>query len=279
MGAICGDILGSSYEWNNIKYCPTIEEISLRKNIFTDDTVMTCAVAKGISEALNILPTDWTPDENTEKIICDKIQESMVLFGKKYPRAGYGFNFYSWLTNERSRHPYNSWGNGSAMRVSYAGWIGKSFQETIALAKYSAQVSHNHPQGIKGAQIVAACIYLLRIGKDKAFIREFVSEYYNIGFTLDDIRESYAFDVSCQGSVPQAIVAFLEGNSFEEVISLAISIGGDSDTIAAIAGSIAEVIYPIPESVLEIAYSALDEFLTSTVNEVAAKITASEIVS
>lgn len=140
------------------------------------------------------------------------------------------------------------------------------------MAKYSAQVSHNHPEGIKGAQVVSACIYLLRIGKDKDFIRKFVSEYYNINFTLADIRESYMFDVSCQGSVPQAIVAFLEGDSFEEVISLAISIGGDSDTIAAIAGSIAEVIYPIPESVLEIAYNALDEFLTSAVNEVVSKI-------
>lgn len=119
LGAICGDILGSSYEFNNIKHCPTIEEISLRNNSFTDDTVMTCAVAKGISAALNILPKDWISDANAEKTICNKIQESMVLFGQEYPDAGYGLNFYNWLMHEKRRQPYNSWGNGSAMRVSY----------------------------------------------------------------------------------------------------------------------------------------------------------------
>ena len=140
------------------------------------------------------------------------------------------------------------------------------------MAKCSAQVTHNHKEGIKGAQIIAACIYLLRIGKNKDFIKEFVSRYYNINFRLNDIRDSYVFDVSCQGSVPQAVVAFLEGDSYESVIALANSIGGDSDTIAAIAGSLAEVIYPIPEKILKIAEQTLDGYLKETINDVVSVI-------
>lgn len=267
LGAVCGDILGSSFEIKNIKTIPAFEEIIARRCVFTDDTVMTCAVAKGIDSALNILPENWSIGEEAEKIICEEIEKTLVEFGTKYPRAGYGGSFKAWLRNP-DRKPYNSWGNGSAMRVSYAGWIGKTFEQAIFLAKCSAVVTHNHPEGVKGAQIVAACIYLLRIGKTKEFVRDFVSKYYDISFTLDEIREGYIFDVSCQGSVPQAIVAFLEGNSFEEVISLAISIGGDSDTIAAISGSIAEVIYPIPDKYLDVVYNALDEYLTQSLAEI-----------
>lgn len=270
-GAICGDILGSSFEMSNIKYVPTFEEIALRQSRFTDDTVMTCAVAQGIYKALNILPEEYSIDRNSEKIICGEIEKSLVTFGKKYPNAGYGYNFHQWIIHEK-RKPYNSWGNGSAMRVSYAGWIAKSFEEAIFLAKCSAQVTHNHKEGIKGAQIIAACIYLLRIGKNKDFIKEFVSRYYNINFRLNDIRDSYVFDVSCQGSVPQAVVAFLEGDSYESVIALAISIGGDSDTIAAIAGSLAEVIYPIPEKILKIVEQTLDGYLKETINDVVSVI-------
>ncbi len=271
LGAICGDILGSSYEVSNIKHIPTFEEILSRPRRFTDDTVMTCAVAYGIADAFNILSEKWIIDDETEEILCGKIQDSLVKFGKKYPDAGYGYRFFQWIFSEK-REPYNSWGNGSAMRASYAGWIADSFEKAIFLAYCSARVTHNHHEGIKGAQIVAACIYLLRIGKDKAYIKEFVSKYYDIDFMLDDIRSSYAFDVSCQGSVPQAIKAFLEGNSFEEVIELAISIGGDSDTIAAISGSIAEVIYPIPEKILKIADDALDDYLKGIIDEITNKI-------
>lgn len=271
MGAICGDILGSSYEWDNIKYCPSFEEISSRENFFTDDTVMTCAVAKGISNSLKKVKNPIEMNEKEAEIIRNCIIDEMISFGKKYPEAGYGETFYDWLMLE-NRKPYNSWGNGSAMRVSYVGWVANSLKEALFLAKCTAEVTHNHPYGIKGAQIVAACIYFLRQGAGKAFIREFTSKYYDMNFTLDEIRNSYEYDVSCQGSVPQAIMAFLEGNSFEEVISLAISIGGDSDTIAAIAGSIAEVIYPIPEKILNLTNKILDEKLKEVINAMVSEI-------
>lgn len=267
MGAICGDILGSTYEWCNIKYCPTLKELLLRENFFTDDTVMTCAVAKALYDSFNELDRPLELNEKEEKLICKHIEDELINFGRKYPESGYGETFYDWIMLE-TRKPYNSWGNGSAMRVAYAGWISETLKETLFLAKCTAEVTHNHPYGIKGAQIVAACIYFLRQGANKTFIRDFVSKYYDMNFSLDEIRCSYEYDVSCQGSVPQAIMAFLEGNSFEEVISLAISIGGDSDTIAAIAGSIAEVIYPIPEKILDIAYKSLDEYLINTITMV-----------
>lgn len=265
MGAICGDILGSTYEWKNIKYCPTLNELISRDNFFTDDTVMTCAVAKALYDSFNELDRPLELNEKEEKLICKHIEDELITFGRKYPDSGYGETFYDWIMFE-IRKPYNSWGNGSAMRVSYAGWASKNLKEALFLAKCTAEVTHNHPYGIKGAQIVAACIYFLRQGASKAFIRDFASKYYDMNFTLDEIRYLYEYDVSCQGSVPQAIMAFLEGNSFEEVISLAISIGGDSDTIAAIAGSIAEVIYPIPENILGIANNTLDDYLKETIN-------------
>lgn len=267
LGAICGDVLGSSYEWDNIKHCPTIEEISLRTSFFTDDTVMTCAVAKGLYDSIVELGEPLELSEIEEHLICKNIENELITFGKKYPDAGYGECFYDWVMLE-IRKPYNSWGNGSAMRVSYAGWISKSLKETLFLSKCTAKVTHNHPYGIKGAQIVAVCIYLLRQGASKDYIREFVSKYYDMNFTLDEIRNVYEYDVSCQGSVPQAIMAFLEGSSFGEVISLAISIGGDSDTIAAIAGSIAEVIYPIPERCLKIVDDVLDDYLKAVIAEI-----------
>ena len=267
MGAICGDILGSSFEANNIKHIPTLEEISSRRCRFTDDTIMTCAAAHGMVNALHRLPENWKLDKESEDIICREIQKSLIEFGEKYPFAGYGFGFEEWLF-AKYRRPYNSWGNGSAMRVSYAGWIARNFEEAMFWAKCSAQITHNHEEGIKGAQVVAACIYFLRMGKNKDFIRKFVSEYYNVNFSLNDIRDSYGFEVSCQGSVPQAIVAFLEGSSFQEVIFLAISIGGDSDTIAAIAGSLAEVIYDIPEDCMKIVNNVLDEYLKGIIRNV-----------
>lgn len=267
MGAICGDILGSTYEWSNIKYCPTLNELISRDNFFTDDTVMTCAVAKALYDSLNELDRPLKLNENEENLICKHIEDELINWGRKYPDSGYGETFYDWIMLE-TRKPYNSWGDGSAMRASYAGWISKTLKETLFLAKCTAEVTHNHPYGIKGAQIVAACIYFLRLGASKAFIRDFASKYYDMNFGLDEIRYSYEYDVSCQGSVPQAIMAFLEGSSFEKVISLAISIGGDSDTIAAIAGSIAEVIYPIPENILNLANKILDEELKEVINTI-----------
>lgn len=259
-GAICGDVLGSTYEWHNIKYCPTIEELLSRASFFTDDSVMTIAVALGISDIINTLPKSWMNDNRCKQNVMESIKQRMIEFGKLYPCAGYGERFMFWIFNKKPK-PYNSWGNGSAMRVSAAGWAGRTLEETLAFAECSAMMTHNHPEGIKGAKVVAGIIFLLRQGATKENIEKFASEYYNIGFTLDEIRPTYTFDVSCQGSVPQAIKAFLEGNNFFEVISLAISIGGDSDTIAAIAGSMAEVFYPIPEAIQTFVRDKLDERL------------------
>lgn len=246
MGAICGDVAGSVYEWHNIKYCPDKERIVSRNAHFTDDSVMTCAVANGLKNALSQIQADEIVDSKYDSILENEIIKSLVEFGRKYPRAGYGGSFRNWLWSD-NHEPYNSWGNGSAMRVSYAGWVAKTLFEAEHFAEVSARVTHNHPEGIKGAKAVAGSIFILRNGGAKSDVLDYVKQYYDLNFTLDDIRDTYHFDVSCQGSVPQALEAFIEGEDFSDVISKAISIGGDSDTIAAIAGSIAEVIYPIPQ--------------------------------
>ena len=266
MGAVCGDVAGSVYEHHNIKYKPDVHRLIRHRAKFTDDTVMTCAVADGLRRGFEFLEKewdgqrkqqksgglprskslkrDWYDDPEAERILFNSVKQSMQRYGNLFPHAGYGKRFRKWLASP-DPEPYNSWGNGSAMRASYAGWIATNLREAERLGEISASVTHNHPEGIKGAKIVAGCIFLLRDGKSKQDIKEYVEQFYNLDFTLDMIRNTYRFDVSCQGSVPQAIVAFLERENFAEVIANAISIGGDSDTIAAIAGSIAEAIYPI----------------------------------
>ena len=176
----------------------------------------------------------------------------MQELGNRYPNAGYGGRFEMWL-EEDNPQPYNSWGNGAGMRVSPVGLYAKTLDEALALAAITASVSHNHPEGVKGAQAIAASVFLCKEGKSKQEIKEFVEKtfYYNLDRTIAEIRPVYDYDVSCQGSAPEAIIAFLEGNSFEEVIRLAISIGGDSDTIGAMAGGIAACKYPIPDEIIE----------------------------
>lgn len=266
MGAICGDVAGSVYEHNNIKYKPDTSRLIQRQARFTDDTVMTCAVADGLRRGLESLSKNWLCDPGAEDILFNSVKLALLQYGRKFPYAGYGGSFRNWL-NLTDPKPYNSWGNGSAMRVSYAGWIASSLQEAEKLGEITASVTHNHPEGIKGAKVVAGCIFLLRNDKSKEFIRKYVEQYYDIGFTLDEIRDNYHFDVSCQGSVPQAVVAFLEGEDFSDVIANAISIGGDSDTIAAIAGSMAEVIYPIPQGLRGRVIDRLDSYLIETIVE------------
>ncbi len=261
LGAACGDIAGSRYEFHNIKYCLREEELIDDDCCFTDDTVMTCAVAQGLVNGFVRLQQDGRRKE--EDVLLEEIKRSMQLFGRKYPYAGYGGRFRRWIT-ANDPEPYNSWGNGSAMRASYAGWAAGSLEEAEWLAEISAKVTHNHPEGIKGAQAVAGSIFILRNGGGKEQVEQYVSGYYDLNFTLDEIREEYSFDVSCPGSVPQAVRAFLEGENFSDVIARAISIGGDSDTIAAIAGSIAEVIYPIPEDLKKRTVETLDDFLLDT---------------
>ena len=255
LGAIIGDIVGSIYEFNNIK----TKNFDLFSNemLFTDDTVMTTAVAEAVMEG-----------GKSRYFI-----EYMKLYGYLYLNKGYGGAFAKWITSKESE-PYNSWGNGSAMRVSPCGWIAKlnipieeGLKLTEDLAKKSAEVTHNHPEGIKGAQATAAAIFYMRHGKSKNAINEYkkiLKDYiqnkyqYNLNFTLNEIRSTYDFNESCQETVPQAIVSFLESESFEDAIRNAISIGGDSDTLAAITGSIAEAAYGIPEDIKEKAMSYLD---------------------
>jgi len=266
MGAACGDVVGSVYEWNNIKHKPDRDHLVGHACRFTDDTVMTCAVAEGIRRGLSVLPVKWMADPSAEPVLYACIQDSLRLYGRRYPGAGYGGSFRRWLLSENPQ-PYNSWGNGSAMRASYAGWVALSIEEAEKLGEISAKVTHNHPEGIKGAMVVAGCIFMLRDGATKEDIREYAGRFYDLNFTLDEIRKNYRFDVSCMGSVPQAIQAFLEGEDFADVIACAISIGGDSDTIAAIAGSIAEVIYPIPQGLRGRVIDRMDSFLLNTIVE------------
>ncbi len=239
-GAILGDIIGSPYEFdvNNIK--TTEFELFSERSEFTDDSVMTLAVA----EALMNCGTG--ADEDTMK---KALVEAMKKYGRRYPFAGYGARFSMWLEEEEPA-PYNSYGNGSAMRVSPAAWLcQEDLQQMLHIAAVTAAVSHNHPEGIKGAQATAAVIFMGIHGASKEEIRDTVSKAfgYDLTKTCDEIRPGYHHVESCQETVPQAIAAFLEGDSFESVIRLAVSLGGDSDTLACIAGSMAEAFYGVPE--------------------------------
>lgn len=269
LGAVCGDVVGSIYEWDNIKYRLAPEQFLNHRSTFTDDTVMTCAVARGLARGLRQLPERWWEAEDGEALLLEQVREAVLEFGLRYPEAGYGSSFIRWL-HSQDHAPYNSWGNGSAMRASYAGWFARSLEEAEHLAAISAQVTHNHPEGVKGAKVVAGCIFLLKTGSTKAQIREYAAQFYDLNFTIDGIRDSYTFDVSCAGSVPQGIQAFLEEDSFSSALSSAISIGGDSDTLAAIAGSLAEVIYPIPQELRQGVLERLDSFLLDTLADAAA---------
>jgi len=244
LGAVIGDIVGSVYEWNNIK---TKDFPLFRPDcFFTDDTVMTLAIAEGLmngGEAVHYIA-------------------AMKKYGELYPHAGYGGRFSSWLFSDATE-PYNSWGNGSAMRVSAVAWYFDTLSEVEAHAQKSAEVTHNHPEGIKGAQATAAAVFLARKGRSKDEIRSYVEEQYgyDLSRSLDDIRPVYTFNESCQKTVPEAIIAFLESVDFEDAIRNAISLGGDSDTLAAITGSIAEAAYGIPEDIRDRALSYLDKRL------------------
>jgi type I restriction enzyme M protein len=237
LGALIGDIAGSVYEWKNIK---TKDFPLVRPDCrMTDDSVMTAAVAAAL------LTSNFQADLPGFRT---RVVAEMQRLGRLYPRAGYGLRFRTWLQSEDPQ-PYYSLGNGSGMRVSPVAWAAESLEECLTLAKASAEVTHDHPDGIAGACAVAGAVYLARMGEDKAAIRDFVTGYYPLDFTLDQIRPDYEFDVSCAGSVPQAIQAFLEGESFEDTIRNAISLGGDSDTIAAMAGSVAAAHFGIPRAI------------------------------
>lgn len=237
-GAILGDIIGSPYEFNmgnKSKEFPLFSE----RSTFTDDTVMTIAVAEVF------LDNDLLMDE---AIIRQRLIESIHKYGKLFPDAGYGGRFGMWLFLDGTE-PYNSWGNGSAMRVSSVAWLFDDLGMVRLMARLSAEVTHNHPEGIKGAEVTASAIFLARTGKSKAEIKAYVEETfgYDLSRTCDEIRPNYHHVESCQETVPEAITAFLEGESFEDVIRTAVSLGGDCDTLTCIAGAIAEAFYGVPE--------------------------------
>lgn len=240
LGAIAGDIIGSVYEQpsRNIKTkdFPLFRALSVP----TDDSVLTCAVAQAFMDHL----------ENPQQKLNDLLIDNLKSFGRSHRFVPYGERFRSWMDDLADRNPYNSWSNGSAMRVSSVGWLFASLDETIAMAQASAEVTHDHAEGIKGACAAAAAIYLARTGKSQDEICSYITEnYYPLDFTIAEIRSSYIGSLSCSGSVPQAIRAFIDGTDFEDTIRNAVSIGGDSDTIAAIAGSIAEAYFGIPQSI------------------------------
>ena len=252
LGAIIGDIVGSRFEWNNIK----TKEFDFLTNTceFTDDSVMTLAVAKAILEA------DGKYDD-----LSDLTVKHMREIGRLYPNCGYGGMFRQWLFSD-NMGPYNSFGNGAAMRDSACGFAAKTLDEAKLLSGKVTEVTHNHPLGMKGAE-AAVCIFLAREGRDILEIRDYVNEhYYPMDFTLDGIRDSYQFNETCQDTVPQAITAFLESTGFEDAIRNAISIGGDSDTLAAITGGIAEAYYGIPTKIRKQSLTFLDEQLLRIFN-------------
>lgn len=253
IGSIIGDIVGSIYEFSYIKtkefefFSPDCE--------FTDDSILTVATA------------DWI-------LHGGNVAHYYIGYGQDYPYplGGYGDGFKRWLiraSRENIIEPYNSCGNGSAMRVGPVGWAFDTKAEVLAWAKKSAVCSHNHPEGIKGAQATALCIFMARIGKSKEEIRQEIEREfnYNLHFTCDEIRPTYGWGETCQDSVPQAIVAFLDGNSFEDCVRNAISIGGDSDTIGCITGSIAEAFYGVPDQIRERALTYLDSKLFKTLKQ------------
>ena len=239
-GAILGDMIGAPYEFDR---SPKTKEFPLfsRGTQFTDDSVMTIAVGEAL------LDTVGKADDEIKAALVS----SMRRWGRRYPHAGYGGRFRVWL-REKNPEPYGSYGNGSAMRVSSAGWLSNTLDETRRIARLTAEVTHNHPEGIKGAEAAASAIFLARSGAGKEEIREYiVSEFgYDLSRSCDEIRPTYRHVESCQKTVPEAITAFLEGADFEDVIRTAVSLGGDCDTLTCIAGSIAEAFYGIPEEMV-----------------------------
>ncbi|MEW5954278.1 MAG: ADP-ribosylglycohydrolase family protein [Bacillota bacterium] len=248
LGAIIGDIVGSRFEWNNIK-TKEFDFFTYRCE-FTDDSVMSFAVAKALLDCAG----------NHDRL-GDFAVKAMRDVGRPYPDCGYGSMFRQWMYSDNPL-PYNSFGNGAAMRVSACGFAAKTLDEVKILSRKVTEVTHNHPEGIKGAEATAVCIFLAREGKSILEIRDYVNEhYYPMNFTLAEIRDGYKFNETCQGTVPQAIMTFLESTSFEDAIRNAISIGGDSDTLAAIAGGIAEAYYGVPIDIRKHALTFLDERL------------------
>ena len=251
IGAIAGDIIGSVYEFHPIK----TKEFPLfrKRSTFTDDTIMTLAVAK------------WLLNDRNSK---EELVKQLQYFGNRYPYGGYGRMFKNWLQTENPK-PYGSWGNGSAMRVSPVAWVGESLEEVQKLAKLSSIVTHDHPEGVKGALATADAVYLARNGFSKEEIKDHIGVRYgyNLDRTVDEIRPYYKFDVSCQGCVGESIICFLEARDYEDTIRNCISLGGDADTMAAIAGGIASAYWEVPDTIRLDSINKLDYELLSVLKE------------
>lgn len=239
LGAILGDMIGAPFEFDRGGKTKEFPLFS-RHSEFTDDSVMTIAVAESLMNTIG----------KSDEEIKSAVITSMQKWGRRYPYAGYGCMFSSWLRADNPE-PYGSYGNGSAMRVSSAGWLYNNIETTRRIARLTAEVTHNHPEGIKGAEATASAVFLARNVKSKAEIKEYIiNEFgYNLSRTCDEIRPKYHHVESCQETVPEAITAFLEGNDFEDVIRTAVSLGGDCDTLTCIAGGIAEAFYGIPDDI------------------------------
>ena len=236
-GAILGDMIGSPYEFDmsgKTKDFP----LFVPGSRFTDDTVMTVAVAEALMDTLG----------KGEEELLRALAESMQRWGRRYPNAGYGGRFIRWLASPDPK-PYHSWGNGSAMRVSAAGWLFGTLEETRRAAVRTAMVTHDHPEGIKGAEAAASAVFLARTGAGKGEIRDYIARQfgYDLDRTCDEIRPGYSFDVSCQGTVPEAVIAFLEAENFEDNLRTAVSLGGDCDTLTCISAAIGEAFWGVPE--------------------------------
>lgn len=256
LGAIFGDIVGSVYEFNNTAdlHFPLLSRYSRP----TDDSIMTLAVARALME------TWGQPDDAIRAALVREMRD----FGARYPNGGYGGRFSDWLSADDPQ-PYGSFGNGSAMRVSPVGWLCGTMEDTLHMARLTAEVTHNHPEGIKGAQAIAAGVFLARAGQDKDAILRSLTErfHYDLTRTLDEIRPTYGFYEICQKSVPEAIRAFYEGETYEDVIRRAVALGGDSDTIACMAGALAEAYYGMPEAFQKEALARMDSFQRGVVRD------------
>lgn len=255
IGAILGDMIGAPYEFdrgNKTKDFPLFS----RKSQFTDDSVMTVAVAEALISSYG----------NSDDEIRTALVDSMQKWGKRYPHAGYGGMFRQWLSTKDPK-PYGSFGNGSAMRVSSAGWLYDDVDTTRKIAAITADVTHNHPEGIKGAEATASAIFLARNGSSKDEIKEYIiREFgYDLSRTCDEIRPTYHHVESCQETVPEAITAFLEGTNFEDVIRIAVSLGGDCDTLTCIAGGIAEAFYGVPNEMKDTCLSKLPDDIIAVI--------------
>jgi len=266
-GAIIGDMVGAPYEFDTKKQ-PKDLKLWSNNERYTDDTVMTVAVADALMKV---------SDNASEEEIKQRVIQSMRYFGFEYPHESYGIRFNQWLHSENPR-PYNSWGNGAAMRISSVGWLYPTLERTLEVAKWVTEVTHNHEEGIKGAQCIAEAIFLSRSNKicykDKQHLRNRLMDDfgYDLNRTCDEIRPTYQFNESCQETVPQALIAFFDGNDFEDVLRNAVSLGGDCDTLTCIACAVAEAYYGVPVEFKQEALKRLDYRLTEVLKKFSSEV-------